>query len=138
MSGKTAKAKRKAKQTAAPERGERRSASTPLPGWPGYRTRDGRSGLDPVDNDIEGGHVVGVFLRRFFTMTLRTHHAYQTALLGVLGFLLVAPFVLAVTEAVGGGSMTVGMWVYLSLVGLVGLFALTNCVKNLLRARKPG
>lgn len=131
MSGKTEKAKRKAKRAGTPGREQGRAASAPLPGWPGYRTRDGRSGLDPVDNDIESGHVVGVFLRRFFTMTLRTHHAYQTGLLGVIGFLLLAPFVLAVTETLGGTQMQPGAWVYLSLTGLVGLFALTNFVKNL-------
>lgn len=29
---------------------------TQLPGWPGYRTRSNRSGLDPLDTRSEAAH----------------------------------------------------------------------------------
>ena len=40
-----------------------------LPGMPGYRTRDGRSGLDMLDTQFEMAYMAGLFLRRLFTNT---------------------------------------------------------------------
>jgi hypothetical protein len=34
-----------------------------LRGWPGYRTRPGRSGLDPLDNEFELAQMEGKFIR---------------------------------------------------------------------------
>ncbi len=41
-------------------------------GWPGWRTRQGRSGFDPIDYQIEFAHIQGVFIRQFLTFTYRT------------------------------------------------------------------
>lgn len=38
-----------------------------LPGWPGYRTQPGRSGLDYIDTQLEMAHMAGIFLRQFFS-----------------------------------------------------------------------
>lgn len=35
------------------------------PGWPGYRTRPGRTGLDYIDTQVEVAHMTGVFIRQF-------------------------------------------------------------------------
>jgi len=34
-------------------KGEKQHSSSVLPGWPGYRTRVGRSGYDPIDTRAE-------------------------------------------------------------------------------------
>lgn len=70
-----------------------------IPGDPGFRTRGMRSGLDPLDSSFEAARIVGVFLRRLFTLRLRTHNPAYLALLalgGALGLsLTVALFDLA-------------------------------------------
>lgn len=38
-----------------------------LPGWPGYRTQPGRSGLDWIDTQLEMAHMAGIFLRQLFS-----------------------------------------------------------------------
>lgn len=38
-----------------------------LPGWPGYRTRPDRTGLDYLDTQFEIAHMCGVFLRKILT-----------------------------------------------------------------------
>lgn len=38
-----------------------------LPGWPGYRTQPGRSGLDYIDTQLEMAHMAGIFLHQFFS-----------------------------------------------------------------------
>lgn len=37
------------------------------PGWPGYRTRPGRTGLDYIDTQVEVAHMTGVFIRQFLS-----------------------------------------------------------------------
>ena len=36
---------------------------TLIPGRPGYRTRSGRTGLDPVETRLEMGYMVGLAIR---------------------------------------------------------------------------
>lgn len=68
-----------------------------IPGYPGYRTRPGRSGNDPVDSALEQGHMMGLFLRKAITGRLRTRNpVYLTAMF----FFGVLPFVL----------MLIGLW----------------------------
>jgi len=33
-------------------------------GWPGHRTRPGRTGYDPLDSDFESAHIEGVIIRQ--------------------------------------------------------------------------
>lgn len=49
-------------------------ASYLLAGWPGHRTRQGRSGYDPLDTDFENAHMEGVMLRMLFTLKFRTRN----------------------------------------------------------------
>lgn len=62
-----------------------------LPGWPGYRTRPGRSGLDYLDNQFELAHMQGLFIRRLITGQLRTHEPLYLAAMAMLGGLTVLP-----------------------------------------------
>jgi hypothetical protein len=54
-------------------------------GLPGYRTRDNRSGLDPVDTPAEAAHMEGVFYRNIFTLRIRTRNKYYLALMVIFG-----------------------------------------------------
>ena len=67
--------------------GDKRNNSSILPGLPGYRTRAGRSGYDPIDTGAEEGHMAGTVIQKLFTgqITNRLH----LVLLGILGLILV-------------------------------------------------
>jgi hypothetical protein len=70
-----------------------------LPGWPGYRTRAGRSGLDPLDTRNEAAHMEGLFYRNVFTLRARTRNPFYLLLMFVLG---VIPFVSIAVLLIGG------------------------------------
>jgi hypothetical protein len=61
-----------------------------LPGFPGYRTREGRSGYDSLDSSRESAFMEGSFLRKLFTFRLRTRDAFYLILMFIFG---VVPFV---------------------------------------------
>lgn len=59
------------------------------PGLPGYRTREGRSGLDPIDTNLESAYMEGTFYRNLFTLKIRTRNIFYLILMFVFG---VVPF----------------------------------------------
>jgi hypothetical protein len=103
-----------------------------LPGWPGYRTRDGRSGYDPVDSGTEGGHVLGVAVQRFLTCQIKTRDPIRLFLLAIFGLLLVLPFAFAMVENFRGTPLTADGWIFITLTGVMGVIAITNFLKNLI------
>ncbi len=64
------------------------SNQSKLLGFPGYRQRDGRSGLDPIDNENELGHMEGSFARALFTLKLRTRNPLYLIAMFLLGVVL--------------------------------------------------
>lgn len=71
------------------------------PGEPGYRTQAGRSGLDPVDTQLEVARMEGTFLSKLIRLQLRTRNpVYIMGWLVVVTILLV-PTTLAIIEAIG-------------------------------------
>lgn len=54
-----------------------------LPGWPGWRTRPGRSGYDPIDYQLEGAHVGGVLFRQFITFQFRSRNLITLVVLSL-------------------------------------------------------
>ena len=76
-----------------------------LPGWPGCRTRPGRSGYDPLDQDFELAHMQGVMLRVLFAGRLRTRNLVYLVLLTIVGLVFCLPLVFilgtALTEWIG-------------------------------------
>ena len=56
-----------------------------IPGWPGHRTMQGRSGLDPLENDFEFAHIQGVILRKLWTRKFRTKNPAHLLLMAVVG-----------------------------------------------------
>jgi hypothetical protein len=119
-----------------PEKAQARAASSSLRGYPGYRTREGRSGLDPIDNDAEGGHMAGVFLSRLLTGKLRTKNPFSLFVLAVLGLICLTPFLLALMEAFRGDLLPFGAWVAMIIPALFGIALLVNLIRNLQRLRE--
>lgn len=70
-----------------------------LPGWPGYRTRSNRSGLDPLDTRSEAAHMQGTFLHNIFTLRARTRNPFYLLLMFVFG---VIPFLISIAFMMGG------------------------------------
>jgi hypothetical protein len=112
-----------------PEKTQPEEASNSLQGWPGYRTRAGRSGLDPVDNDAESGHMAGVLLRRLLTGKLRTRNPFTLLLLALLGLACIAPLLLAILEAFHANLLPFGAWVLITSSFILGIALLVNLVK---------
>ena len=122
----------KANSSSKSEKPQPQGAFSSLQGWPGFRTRAGRSGLDPLDNDAEGGHMAGVFIRRLVTGRLRTRNPITLLLLALLGLACIAPLLLAILEALRGNLLPFGAWVLITISFLFGIALLVNLVKNLL------
>ena len=56
-----------------------------LPGWPGYRTRPGRSGYDPLDAPYERAHFVGRVVRLLLTQKWDADNRLHLVLLNLFG-----------------------------------------------------
>lgn len=69
-----------------------------LTGWPGHRTRPGRSGYDPLDRDFEYAHMQGVIFRRLITRTFRTRNPIYLIFMTCMGIVYslygVVPFMI--------------------------------------------
>ena len=109
---------------------DQRNDSSTLPGWPGYRTRDGRTGLDPIDTRSEAAHTAGTIVQKLIYGNIR--NPIQLFLLGVFGLVLITPFVLAILETINGNPFQWNAWIFILLIGFVGLAVLINCIKNLI------
>jgi tetratricopeptide (TPR) repeat protein len=104
-----------------------------LPGWPGHRTRPGRSGYDPLERDFEYAHMQGVIFRRLITGTFRTRNPI---------YLIFMAFVGVLYSFYGALAFTLGNW-YGVLTGIIsgpyliiGIALLINVYLSL-RAEKP-
>jgi hypothetical protein len=76
-----------------------------LRGWPGYRTRDDRWGLDPVASPAEEARMEVLFLKGLFTGQFIAHHVFYLAIMFILGMMLgVMPLLLIVMELLFGGN----------------------------------
>lgn len=100
-----------------------------LPGWPGFRNRPGRSGLDYLDNEFELAHMEGLFLRRLFTGKLRTTNPLYLAVMGILGVLCLVPAILVLPSG-SIDAVCPGLCYFMPLAG-VGLALLVNLAVNL-------
>jgi hypothetical protein len=112
------------------DRDEQNNPNVLLPGWPGYRTRDGRSGYDYVDNQAEAGHSAGTFLRTFIAG--RMTNPIHLLLSGILGLTLTSPLVLAILETINGYQLPWNAWIFLLVIGIAGVAILLNLIKNLM------
>jgi hypothetical protein len=118
------------------EKPQPEGSSHSLRGYPGYRNRPGRSGLDPVDSDNESGFMAGVMLRRLLTGNLRTRSPLTLLIWAVLGLGCITPLLLAILGALRGDHLPYGAWILIAIAFLFGLLLLVNLVWNVLKPRK--
>jgi len=110
-----------------------RNNPSALPGWPGYRTRDGRSGYDPIDTRTEAAHTFGTFIQNLFTGKLRIRNPIYLFLSGVFGLVLVVPFFIAISEMLSGNRFSWDAGMTLLIAGIMGFAVLINFIKNMIR-----
>jgi hypothetical protein len=110
---------------------DKQDNSGALPGWPGYRTRQGRSGYDPIDSRAEAGHMTGTILQKLFTGQIRNR--IVLFLLSALGLILIGPLVVVISEARNGNLFTWNGWLFALVFAVVGIAILANVIRNLLR-----
>jgi hypothetical protein len=110
---------------------DKQDSSNLLPGWPGYRTRDGRSGYDPIDTRTEAAHTAGTMIQRLFTGEVRK--PLYLFLSGVLGVVLITPLILAISEIRNGNVLPWNAWILLLVAGMAGIVILINFVRNMIK-----
>jgi len=71
-----------------------------LPGFPGYRTRPGRTGYDPLDTNREAAFMEGTFYRNALTLRLRTRNMFYLILMFVFGVVPFVPLFFAMIQRV--------------------------------------
>ena len=110
---------------------ERKDADSQMPGWPGYRTRQGRSGLDPIDTRTEAAHTAGTLFHKLFTG--RTRNPIFLFLLSGLGLVLIVPLILAISEVLNGNLLPWNAWIFVLITGIAGIAILINFIRNLIQ-----
>ena len=110
---------------------DKQANSGRLPGWPGYRTRAGRSGYDPIDTRTEAAHTAGTLIQRLFTGDVK--RPLYLFLWCALGLVLVTPLVLAILESLNGKMLPWNAWIFLLVTGIAGIVILINFVRNAIK-----
>ena len=121
-------------------------------GLPGFRTRENRSGLDPLDTRTEAAHMQGVFFRNLFTLRLRTRNLFYLILMflfGAVPFLFLAIMIFGTIFTEGSGRNLTFLLIpilFLMITGLLTLNFLLSILQiaglirspHLLKAVQPG
>lgn len=92
-----------------------------LRGLPGYRTREGRSGLDPVDTPAEASYIEGVLIVKVFKFQARTRNPFYLIAMFVFGVIPFPALVALVIKASINMTKTFDLYIILLLL----LFYLT-------------
>jgi hypothetical protein len=93
-------------------------------GLPGYRTRDNRSGFDPIDTPAESARMEGLFYRNVFTLRIRTKNVFYLVMMFLFGVLPL--FGLAYFAKVIITGTPTSQWVF--LIFLFPFIALTGAI----------
>jgi len=120
-------------------RTKKRSVTHPssLPGRPGYRSRPGSSGLDPMDTYQESAFMEGRFVRQLLTGRLRTRNPVYLAFMLVCGIGLLLPLCAIL---VGSANVEDGSSILcIGPLGLMGAALVINVVLSIriIKRRRP-
>lgn len=96
-----------------------------LVGWPGHRTRPGRSGYDPLDSDFEQAHVTGMIIRSLITGKFRTRNPIYLFFMTCFGLYFCLPL-LGLPGLLLSGWASIYLMVMLSPYLIVGFGLLVN------------
>jgi len=108
---------------------EKQPPESQLLGFPGYRNRGDRSGLDPIDNENELGHMEGTFARALFTLKLRTRNLFYLVAMFLLG---VVPTVISIVILIA----TIGEsnnWIPVIIMNVITLPLSINFILSLVQ-----
>jgi hypothetical protein len=105
-----------------------------LTGWPGNRTRPGRSGYDPLDTDFENAHLEGIMIRMMFTGRFRTHNTFYLLFMSFVGFCMSTPILLVGLAFIQGDTIPIYPLIILSPYWMVGIAVLINVYLSLTSA----
>lgn len=103
-----------------------------LRGWPGNRTRPGRSGYDPLDTEFEMAHMGGVILRLLFTSRFRTRNPIYLFLMFFSGCIGCLSLLFTLAEAFNGHPRALFFNVIFTPYIVVGAALLWNAFLSLL------
>ena len=101
-----------------------------LPGWAGHRTRQGRSGYDPLETDFELARMEGVIIRRLITIKFRTHNPIYLLLMSFIGLVYCLPL-LGLTELFQGNFFFFLPLIIYCPYWVVGIALLINVLVSL-------
>lgn len=109
-------------------------------GTPGHRNRSGRSGLDPLDTQMDAYRFQGGVARRLFTGHLRTHDPIYLSMMFFTGtfFLFPLPFILGTPGIVNDLSGRITFTCFLAPLMLTGFMFYYNIVLSFLSEEPEG
>ena len=102
-----------------------------LQGWPGFRHRPGRIGLDPLDTYYELSHFQGVILRKLITGEVFTTNPLYLFIMYLYGLLGISPLIASIILVIQGRYMF-GLNVFLLPYELLGIGLLWNVIRSIL------
>jgi hypothetical protein len=101
-----------------------------LRGWPGHRTRPGRSGYDYVDTAAEEGYMLGLIVRQLFAGTLPLETPLSRLLALVIGAAALLPLPACLYAAVNGEPAYICLAGYLALFWVPGAALIWNVMRS--------
>ena len=101
-----------------------------IPGWPGYRTRQLRSGYDPFDTYLEVAHMEGVIIRKLLIGEVITNNLVYLAVMFFYGIVGVFPFIISIVELLQNRSSFLSVLIFFPYF-LIGLCLFHNVIKGI-------
>jgi len=102
-----------------------------LAGWPGHRTRPGRSGYDPLDADFENAYMHGLMFRLSFSRKLRTRHPFYLFLMACFGMMFCLPLLFVGISFIHGDWAAFPVLIFSSPFWMLGLALWVNVYLSL-------
>lgn len=106
-----------------------------LVGWAGYRNRQGRSGIDPLDTYFEFAHMQGVFSHSLMIGKYRTRNPIYLFLMAFAGIIFCAPLLMLIGLVIPDLTIILNILSYIiesSPYWIIGVALWVNVISSLL------
>lgn len=104
-----------------------------LPGWPGYRTQPGKSGLGYLETQAEWAHIQGVLFRKLITGGFQTRNPVYWVCLSLYGLISASPLVLLFVAEPAGRMAFISELALFAPNSLIGILLLINMTISLFK-----